>query len=30
VREVPALRLQAARGTLLERPDGKPRVSLIP
>jgi dolichol-phosphate mannosyltransferase len=30
VREVPALRLRAVRGTLLERPDGEPRVSLIP
>jgi len=30
VREVPALRLRAVRGALLERPDGEPRVSLIP
>jgi len=30
VREVPALRLRALRGALLERPDGEPRVSLIP
>ena len=30
VREVPALRLRAVRGTLLERSDGEPRVSLIP
>jgi dolichol-phosphate mannosyltransferase len=30
VREVPALRLRALRGALLERSDGEPRVSLIP
>src|SRR6478609_207697 len=30
VREVPALRLRAVRGRLLERPGGEPRVSLIP
>jgi hypothetical protein len=30
VRAVPALRLRAVRGTLLERSDGEPRVSLIP